>query len=125
LLVRVRMMLTSVPVAHPRSIESSSASALREPGRIGVIRRPMGMGAFQFVVLASLRTSQLARGCPPRVDGVHRNAVVAQLEVSQGKVVQAAAPPVAGPPRIDIDVNLTPTSASRAIGVSCQSQSSE
>lgn len=60
---------------------------------IAVIGRPPGIGAFQFVVLASLRVSQLARGCPPRVDGAHRNAVVAQLEVSQGKVVQAAAAP--------------------------------
>lgn len=54
-----------------------------------VIRRPPGIGAFQFVILASLRAIQLTRGCSPRIGGVHRNTVVAQLEVSQGKVVQA------------------------------------
>jgi DNA-directed RNA polymerase subunit K/omega len=58
-----------------------------------VIRRPAGIGAFEFVVLASLRVGQLALGCQPRVDGAHKNAVVAQLEVSQGKVRQATAQP--------------------------------
>jgi hypothetical protein len=48
---------------------------------------PPGVGAFQFVILASLRTAQLTRGCRPRVDGVHKKTVMAQLEVSQGKVV--------------------------------------
>ena len=56
-------------------------------------RRPAGVGAFQFVILASLRSVQLTRGCTPRVNGVHKNTVIAQLEVSQGKVVQAAVPP--------------------------------
>lgn len=51
------------------------------------------MGAFQFAVLSSLRTLQLARGCSPRIDALHRNTVMAQLEVSQGKVVQAALVP--------------------------------
>ena len=51
------------------------------------------MGAFQFAVLSSLRTLQLARGCSPRIDALHRNTVMAQLEVSQGKVVQAGRVP--------------------------------
>jgi DNA-directed RNA polymerase subunit K/omega len=38
------------------------------------------------VILASLRAAQLMRGCRPRIDGVHKNTVIAQLEVSQGKV---------------------------------------
>ena len=87
------MIVTSVvPVAQPRSIPFSSAPGWRDSS-LAVIRRPPGIGAFHFVILASLRASQLARGCAPRVDGVHRNAVVAQLEVSQGKVIQAATPP--------------------------------
>jgi hypothetical protein len=53
---------------------------------------PPGVGAFQFVVLASLRAVQLMQGCRPRIDGVHKNTVIAQLEVSQGKVVQASGP---------------------------------
>jgi DNA-directed RNA polymerase subunit K/omega len=57
------------------------------------MQRPSGIGAFQFVVLASLRTTQLIRGCLPRVDGGHKNTVTAQLEVSQGKVKQEFAPP--------------------------------
>jgi hypothetical protein len=52
------------------------------------IRRPPGMGAFQFVVLAKLRAAQLMRGCRPRVDGFHKATVTAQLEVSEGKVSQ-------------------------------------
>ena len=60
------------------------------------MHRPPEMGAFQFVVLASLRAVQLTRGCRPRIDGAHKNTVIAQLEVSQGKVVEAAVPPGAG-----------------------------
>lgn len=58
-----------------------------------MIHRPPGIGAFQFVVLASLRATQLASGCRPKVGGLHRNAVVAQLEVSEGKVVQVPVSP--------------------------------
>jgi len=56
--------------------------------------RPNGVGRFQFVILASLRAVQLTRGCRPRVDGGHKNTVTAQLEVSQGKVMQELAQPV-------------------------------
>ena len=59
-----------------------------------MIQRPPGVGAFQFVVLASLRAAQLTRGCTPRVDGAHKATVTAQVEVAEGKVMQmAAAPP--------------------------------
>jgi DNA-directed RNA polymerase subunit K/omega len=57
-----------------------------------IYQHPAGIGAFQFVTLASLRAMQLMRGCRPRIDGTHKNTVIAQLEVSQGKVVQAAVP---------------------------------
>jgi len=53
-----------------------------------VIQRPEGVGAFQFVVLATLRAAQLIRGCTPRVDGMHKATVTAQLEVAEGKVMQ-------------------------------------
>jgi DNA-directed RNA polymerase subunit K/omega len=57
-----------------------------------MISRPAGMGAFHFVVLATLRTAQLMRGCRPRVDGAHKAMVIAQFEVSQGKVEPLMAP---------------------------------
>lgn len=52
------------------------------------MQRPAGIGAFQFVILASLRATQLMRGCLPRIEGVHKNTVMAQLEVSRGMVLQ-------------------------------------
>jgi hypothetical protein len=55
--------------------------------RVNVIQRPAGIGTFEFVVLATLRAAQLMRGCRPRVDGIHKAAVIAQLEVAQGKVI--------------------------------------
>ena len=51
-----------------------------------MIQRPAGLGTFEFVVLATLRAAQPMRGCSPRVDGIHKAAVIAQLEVAQGKV---------------------------------------
>ena len=54
------------------------------------MKRPDGVGAFQFVILASLRAVQLTRGCLPRIEGNHKLAVIAQMEISEGKVVQQA-----------------------------------
>ncbi len=51
-----------------------------------MIRRPDGMGSFEFVALASLRAAQLMRGCAPRVTENHTTAITAQLEVAEGKV---------------------------------------
>jgi DNA-directed RNA polymerase subunit K/omega len=49
-------------------------------------------------VLSSLRAAQLMRGCVPRIEGVHKTTVTAQIEVSQGKVVaQAASDPLITP----------------------------
>ena len=55
-----------------------------------MIQPPPGMGAFQFVKLASLRAAQLQRGCVPRVDGygTHKASVIAQVEVAEGRVTQ-------------------------------------
>jgi hypothetical protein len=55
------------------------------------VKRPDGVGAFQFVILASLRAGQLTRGCVPRItEGNHKLAVIAQMEISEGKVLQSA-----------------------------------
>jgi len=69
-----------------------------------VIQRPPGVGAFQFVVLSTLRAAQLMRGCRPKVDGLHKATVIAQLEVSAGIVTQdfpsseAVSGPATAPP---------------------------
>ena len=62
-----------------------------------MIRRPAGVGAFQFVILASLRAAQLTRGCTPRVEGDHKIIVTAQHEVAEGKVTQVVDVPVVDP----------------------------
>lgn len=59
-----------------------------------MIHHPPGVGRFQFVVLATLRATQLLRGCRPRVDGAHKATVIAQIEVSEGKVIQLFTEPV-------------------------------
>ena len=60
-----------------------------------MIRLPLGVNAFEFAVLSGLRAAQLIRGCTPRVDGIHKSTVMAQLEVAAGKVVRGVdvAPP--------------------------------
>ena len=63
-----------------------------------MIQRPAGIGTFEFVVLATLRAAQLMRGCRPRVDGIHKAAVIAQLEVAEGKVEREAVPPIVAAP---------------------------
>ncbi len=72
-----------------------------------MIQRPPGVGMFQFVVLATLRAAQLMRGCRPRVDGGHKATVIAQLEVSEGKVMQVCTLP---------DTNSEPTAIGSAVG---------
>ena len=79
------------------SAESPSPAAVHsivvEPSPSVVSALRPRLGAFQFVILASLRAVQLTRGCRPRIDGVHKNTVIARLEVLQGKVVQVAVAP--------------------------------
>ena len=55
-----------------------------------MIHRPAGVNAFEFSVMSALRAGQLMRGCIPRVEGTHKNTVMAQLEVAAGKVIRAA-----------------------------------
>jgi|SRR5262245_42079244 len=78
------------------------------------VRRPPEMGAFQFVILSKLRAAQLMRGCRPRVDGSHKATVIAQLEVSAGKVshwmAQESQPaPIAVVPVDDVAVMVVET----------------
>jgi hypothetical protein len=61
-----------------------------------MVQRPEEMNAFEFVVLSSLRAAQLMRGCTPRIAGIHKMIVTAQLEVAGAKVVRLVPAP---PPR--------------------------
>ena len=65
-----------------------------------MIQRPPGMGAFQFVVLSTLRAAQLIRGCRPRIEGLHKATLTAQLEIAEGKVVQVFAAPAVTTPSV-------------------------
>jgi DNA-directed RNA polymerase subunit K/omega len=57
-----------------------------------MIHRPTSMNAFEFVRVATLRATQLTRGCLPRLAGGHRSVLTAQLEVAAGKVRAEARP---------------------------------
>jgi len=51
-----------------------------------MVKRPVHMNAFEFVVVSSLRAAQLMRGCTPRVLTSQKMIMTAQLEVAHGKV---------------------------------------
>ena len=51
-----------------------------------MVKRPDGMNAFEFVVLAGLRATQLHGGSTPRVERSAKVAVTAQHEIAEGKV---------------------------------------
>jgi DNA-directed RNA polymerase subunit K/omega len=59
-----------------------------------MVRCPMGLGKFEFAILAGLRATQLSKGCAPRVTRGHNTAATAQMEVAQGKVRAAMAPAI-------------------------------
>lgn len=54
-----------------------------------MVQRPTALNAFEFAVLAGLRACQLARGCTPRVHGSDKVTVTAQMEVAEGKILDA------------------------------------
>lgn len=54
-----------------------------------LVQRPRDFSAFEFAVLAGLRTAQLMRGCTPRVESSHKLIMTAQIEVAAGRVVRA------------------------------------
>jgi DNA-directed RNA polymerase subunit K/omega len=60
-----------------------------------MIKRPDGMNAFEFAVLAGLRAGQLQRGCTPRVAQSPKVAVTAQQEIAERKVLAVSEGPVA------------------------------
>lgn len=73
-----------------------------EQGQISVIhriKRPHQFSVFEFCTLAGLRAKQLGRGCLPKVDGGHKLAVTALLEVAAGRVVRAEDDEVQHSPR--------------------------
>ena len=53
---------------------------------------PSTANPFEFVRLASLRASQLMRGCQSKVPQSHRPVLTAQLEVAAGKIVREPLP---------------------------------
>jgi hypothetical protein len=61
--------------------------------------RPVDIGQFEFVRIASLRVAQLIRGCTPRVPVGSKVTTTARLEVAHRKVCglprEAPAHPVA------------------------------
>ena len=70
-----------------------------------MVRRPPGLNAFEFAVLAGLRAAQLQRGCFPRVVPSDKVAVTAQQEVAEGKVVRAVSSPsapIAAPDNVQV-----------------------
>ena len=62
-----------------------------------MINRSPLANAFEFVIIAALRTQQLQRGCSQRVLGTHKFTTLAQMEIVAGKV-ERLAPLVAGVP---------------------------
>jgi DNA-directed RNA polymerase subunit K/omega len=52
-----------------------------------MVRRPDGLNAFEFCILAGLRAAQLQRGCAPRVPPCDKVAVTALHEIAEQKVV--------------------------------------
>ena len=54
-----------------------------------MVQRPTSIGAFEFSIISGLRAAQLTRGCTPRVGGIHKIAVMAQMEVAAHAVVRS------------------------------------
>jgi DNA-directed RNA polymerase subunit K/omega len=53
----------------------------------------VGINAFEFAVVSTLRAKQLMRGCTPRVESTQKTIMTAQLEVAAGKVARVIPPP--------------------------------
>jgi DNA-directed RNA polymerase subunit K/omega len=62
-----------------------------------MVKRPDGMNAFEFAVLAAQRAAQLQRGCTPRVAQSPKVAVTAQHEIAERKVLAMPAAPIEEP----------------------------
>jgi DNA-directed RNA polymerase subunit K/omega len=55
-----------------------------------MVHKAAQSNAFEFVVIAALRTQQLMRGCVARVPEGHKATTTAQLELVAGKVARIA-----------------------------------
>jgi DNA-directed RNA polymerase subunit K/omega len=81
--------------AHDRAVHRPVAPGGRDSvermvlSHASTMTRPPHIGAFEFVVLASLRTAQLIRGCAPKMPTTHKHVVTAQCEVAAGLVTNA------------------------------------
>lgn len=62
-----------------------------------MVTRPIGISAFRFTILSSLRAKQLIAGCIARCPGEHRATTMAQMEVAAGFVLDGDAPLAAAP----------------------------
>ena len=73
-----------------RDLESPAAGsgppAVRQ---VVVVRPPTGMNAYEFVVMSALRAQQLMQGCVALVEGDHKPTVLAQMEISMGRIGRA------------------------------------
>jgi DNA-directed RNA polymerase subunit K/omega len=63
-----------------------------------MINRSPLANAFEFVIIAALRTQQLQRGCIQRVLGTHKFTTLAQMEIVAGKVERMPATAAIQPP---------------------------
>jgi DNA-directed RNA polymerase subunit K/omega len=63
-----------------------------------VINRSPLANAFEFVIIAALRTQQLQKGCVQRVLGTHKFTTLAQMEIVAGKVARLAPVATVQPP---------------------------
>ena len=71
-------------------IGARCAGAPAEQKGLSMVKRPIGMNAFEFSVLSGLRAAQLNRGCTPRVvDESGKLAVTAQHEIAERKVIRS------------------------------------
>jgi hypothetical protein len=68
--------------------------------RVAITRRPDSVGAFEFVILSSLRAAQLMRGCTPKVEGAHKMTTTAQWEVAAGMISNVSNGSAALPPLV-------------------------
>jgi DNA-directed RNA polymerase subunit K/omega len=57
-----------------------------------MVRPPIGMNAYEFVVMAGLRAQQWMQGCVALVEGDHKPTVLALMEVSTGRIRRATEP---------------------------------
>ena len=67
---------------------------------MSINRSPLS-NAFEFVVIAALRTQQLQRGCIQRVLVAHKFTTLAQMEIVAGKVGRLAPLAPGVPPPVE------------------------